>query len=105
MVVLGYSRLLWVKFYPRKTMRVVMGGLEPREGRLDGRVRQEHRARGRPDAALAARQRRAPRRQRRLGAGLSHGELGHRAAGSRDLSRAHLAHAPRPLPLRVGRVL
>jgi len=26
--VLGYSRLLWVKFYPRKTMRVVMGGLE-----------------------------------------------------------------------------
>lgn len=28
MVVLGYSRLLWVKFYPRKTMRVVMAGLE-----------------------------------------------------------------------------
>jgi transposase len=28
MVVLGYSRLLWMKFYPRKTMRVVMAGLE-----------------------------------------------------------------------------
>jgi transposase len=28
MVVLGYSRLLWFKFYPRKTMRVVMAGLE-----------------------------------------------------------------------------
>jgi len=28
MVVLGYSRLLWVKFYSRKTMRVVMAGLE-----------------------------------------------------------------------------
>jgi transposase len=28
LVVLGYSRLLWVKFYSRKTMRVVMGGLE-----------------------------------------------------------------------------
>jgi len=28
MVVLGYSRLLWVRFYSRKTMRVVMAGLE-----------------------------------------------------------------------------
>jgi transposase len=28
MVVLGYSRLLWIRFYPRKTMRVVMTGLE-----------------------------------------------------------------------------
>lgn len=27
-VVLGYSRLLWVQFYPRETMRVVMRGLE-----------------------------------------------------------------------------
>jgi len=28
MVVLGYSRLLWLRFYARKTMRVVMQGLE-----------------------------------------------------------------------------
>jgi transposase len=28
LVVLGYSRLLWVQFYPRQTMRVVMTGLE-----------------------------------------------------------------------------
>ncbi len=27
-IVLGYSRLLWVQFYPRQTMRVVMQGLE-----------------------------------------------------------------------------
>jgi transposase len=28
MVVLGYSRLLWVQFYPRQTMRILMRGLE-----------------------------------------------------------------------------
>jgi transposase len=28
MVVLGYSRLLWLQFYPRETMRVLMRGLE-----------------------------------------------------------------------------
>jgi transposase len=28
LVVLGYSRLLWLKFYPRKTMRVLCEGLE-----------------------------------------------------------------------------
>ncbi len=28
MVVLGYSRLLWVQFYPRQTMRTLMSGLE-----------------------------------------------------------------------------
>jgi transposase len=28
MVVLGYSRLLWVQFYPRQTMRTLMTGLE-----------------------------------------------------------------------------
>lgn len=28
LVVLGYSRLLWVKFYPRQTMATVMSGLE-----------------------------------------------------------------------------
>lgn len=28
LVVLGYSRLLWVQFYPRQTMRTVMAGLE-----------------------------------------------------------------------------
>ena len=28
LVVLGYSRLLWLKFYPRQTMAVVMSGLE-----------------------------------------------------------------------------
>jgi len=28
LVVLGYSRLLWLRFYPRQTMRVVMDGLE-----------------------------------------------------------------------------
>jgi transposase len=28
MVVLGYSRLLWLRFYPRQTMQTVMAGLE-----------------------------------------------------------------------------
>jgi transposase len=28
LVVLGYSRLMWVRFYPRQTMAVLMGGLE-----------------------------------------------------------------------------
>ena len=28
LVVLGYSRLLWVRFYPRQTMRTVIAGLE-----------------------------------------------------------------------------
>jgi transposase len=28
MVVLGYSRLLWLQFYPRHTMRTLIGGLE-----------------------------------------------------------------------------
>jgi DNA replication protein DnaC len=28
LVVLGYSRLLWLQFYPRQTMRTLMGGLE-----------------------------------------------------------------------------
>lgn len=28
MVVLGYSRLLWLQFYPRQTMRILIGGLE-----------------------------------------------------------------------------
>lgn len=28
MVVLGYSRLLWLTFYPRQTMRILMAGLE-----------------------------------------------------------------------------
>lgn len=28
LVVLGYSRLLWIKFYPRQTMQVVTSGLE-----------------------------------------------------------------------------
>lgn len=28
MVVLGYSRLLWLQYYPRQTMRTLMTGLE-----------------------------------------------------------------------------
>ena len=28
LVVLGYSRLMWVRFYPRQTMAVLMGGLQ-----------------------------------------------------------------------------
>jgi transposase len=35
-VVLGYSRLLWVQFYPRQTMRVVMQGLETAFAYFDG---------------------------------------------------------------------
>ena len=27
-VVLGYSRLLWLKYYPRQTLAVLMAGLE-----------------------------------------------------------------------------
>jgi transposase len=36
LVVLGYSRLLWLQFYPRQTMAVLMRGLEEAFGALGG---------------------------------------------------------------------
>ena len=30
LVVLGYSRLMWLKFYPRQTLATVIAGLEER---------------------------------------------------------------------------
>lgn len=36
LVVLGYSRLLWMQFYPRQTMAVLMRGLEDAFGALGG---------------------------------------------------------------------
>lgn len=36
LVVLGYSRLLWIKFYPRQTMQVVIAGLEEAFGYFGG---------------------------------------------------------------------
>lgn len=36
LVVLGYSRLLWLKFYPRQTLAVVMAGLEEAFASLGG---------------------------------------------------------------------
>ncbi len=36
LVVLGYSRLLWMRFYPRQTMDVLFAGLEEAFGRFGG---------------------------------------------------------------------
>ena len=36
LVVLGYSRLMWLQFYPRQTMAVLMGGLEAAFGFFGG---------------------------------------------------------------------
>jgi transposase len=36
LVVLGYSRLLWLRFYPRQTMRTVIAGLEAAFGSFGG---------------------------------------------------------------------
>jgi transposase len=36
LVVLGYSRLMWLQFYTRQTMAVLMGGLEDAFGFFDG---------------------------------------------------------------------
>ena len=36
LVVLGHSRLLWLRFYPRQTMGVLMEGLESAFARFEG---------------------------------------------------------------------
>jgi transposase len=36
LIVLGYSRLLWCRFYPRQDMRTLIGGLEEAFGYLGG---------------------------------------------------------------------
>ena len=58
LVVLGYSRLLWIKFYPRQTMQTVIAGLEaafayfggvPQEllfDQMKAVIREDHRAEG-----------------------------------------------------------